>query len=574
MVSTPFDAWSHSPSGTPAPPSSNDLHQHRQQSPSAQDSKDKPKKPRHRHSAWQLAALNELYDRDEHPPLEARTSLAEKLGMEVKTVNAWFQNKRASSKKRTNKGGASASASTSTNTTRDVHKNAVTSGAQIELPPISALIASVSAPSSLIDDYDSEDEQLAPFLDRPPMSAPQHSRQQSAFYAGNPQHRHLFETESSVSSARKGRSRPSAAQTEELRKLYDVNPHPSKEEREELGVRIAMRYQSVTNWFQNQRSIAKKRKEDQDALNALTKDNLNDRPSSRAHTYSPFPPSSSVAHPSLSVPPVASHSSLGPGSHPRARRPPSVAPIGVDSRGSSPRPSPYSTAMTECFSSASSSARARRTRPEPYQLEALKKLFHRTATPSIEERGALALEINMDVGKVTNWFRNLRQSSRKRSKLGSGSEDDDDDMSVSAYHDFSTNVSRSGSPASTLSDERDPNAMDTDYTDTRVQTETEEKRHRLYTHPADSRSSDMASEEDVQEAVTPSPASSPRPAFPIIAQHPRKPTPVPQIRRDSSSLAVNGLAHSDTEKPSAPLHTGVKFEDALLLLSFSHNTAR
>ncbi len=232
------------------------------------------------------------------------------------------------------------------------------------------------------------------------------------------------------------------------------------------------------------------------------------------------------------------------GFHARSRRSPSLAPISIDSRASSPRPSPYSAAISERVSSASSNGRARRTRPEPYQLEALKKLFHRNATPSIEERGALALEINMDVGKVTNWFRNLRQSSRKRSKLGSGSEDDDDDMSVSAYHDFSRNVSRAASPASMTSDERDPNAMDTDYTDVRVKAETEEKRHSLYTHPADSRSSDMASEEDVQEAVTPSPVSSPHPAFPIVAQHPQKSAPAPQIRRDSSSHTMGGISSS------------------------------
>ena len=39
------------------------------------------KKPRHHHSPVQLAALNELFDRNEHPSLEERTELAEKLGM-------------------------------------------------------------------------------------------------------------------------------------------------------------------------------------------------------------------------------------------------------------------------------------------------------------------------------------------------------------------------------------------------------------------------------------------------------------------------------------------------------------
>lgn len=80
MVS-PYDDWSRSPAGTPAP-SAKDLAR-LQPSSSYQDLKDKPKKPRHRHSAYQLAALNELYDKDEHPPLEDRTELAERLGMSV-----------------------------------------------------------------------------------------------------------------------------------------------------------------------------------------------------------------------------------------------------------------------------------------------------------------------------------------------------------------------------------------------------------------------------------------------------------------------------------------------------------
>lgn len=172
------------------------------------------------------------------------TYLAPALSREVKTVNAWFQNKRASTKKRSNKGTASttnsnsashANHSSNNNTSNNSHAS---TPAQCELPPISALIASVSAPSSHHEYEDSEEEHLAhlPFMDQ---TQPQgRQQQQSAFYAGNPNHRHLFESESNM--VRKGRSRPTAAQTEELRKLYEVNPHPSKEEREELGVRIGM----------------------------------------------------------------------------------------------------------------------------------------------------------------------------------------------------------------------------------------------------------------------------------------------------------------------------------------------
>lgn len=51
--------------------------------PSTEAARDRAKKPRHRHSPTQLAALNELYEKNEHPSLEQRTSLAERLGMYV-----------------------------------------------------------------------------------------------------------------------------------------------------------------------------------------------------------------------------------------------------------------------------------------------------------------------------------------------------------------------------------------------------------------------------------------------------------------------------------------------------------
>lgn len=50
------------------------------------DSAKPSKKPRHRHSPTQLAALNELFEKSEHPALEERSLLAEKLGMYVSTL--------------------------------------------------------------------------------------------------------------------------------------------------------------------------------------------------------------------------------------------------------------------------------------------------------------------------------------------------------------------------------------------------------------------------------------------------------------------------------------------------------
>ncbi|KAI0673747.1 hypothetical protein C8Q78DRAFT_968884 [Trametes maxima] len=524
--------------------------------PPSKDRQDPQKKPRHRHSASQLAALNELYEKNEHPSLEDRTALAQRLGMETKTVNSWFQNKRASSKKR--------------------HKAPLT---QCELPPISALIASVSAPPAPhpqhqhqldYDDY-SEDEHYHPLSHHlGPASASHPPQQHTLFYANNPQHKHLFEAEGSM--PRKARSRPSAAQTEELKKLYEQKPHPTKEEREALGDKIGMRYQSVTNWFQNQRSISKKREEAAAAKAASLE------PASRPYTPSLLPPTSGAAHPSLAVPPATSHPSLSALLHaPRARRSPSAAPS-TSSRPSSPRASPYHASADRPFDA--THRRPRRTRPEPYQLEALKKLFKRTKTPSIEDRQMLAAEIGMDVNKVTNWFRNLRQSDRKRARQhGSASADelDEDGDSMDMDDDRThSSMSRTATPGVSVS-------SGVEY----VKIETEERPHfhphsrGPYARSALARShSDMGSDEDtLQEAVTPSPESSPPPSAVASTSSLALPLPHPHAREAKASLERYPFEYVQFERakmllpePMPALETGVKMEDALLLLSFHHGT--
>ncbi|KAI0828894.1 hypothetical protein BC628DRAFT_1315877 [Trametes gibbosa] len=525
--------------------------------PPSKDRADQQKKPRHRHSATQLAALNELYEKNEHPSLEDRTALAHKLGMETKTVNSWFQNKRASSKKR--------------------HKAPLT---QCELPPISALIASVSAPPAQLQqqqqplDYDdfSDEEGYLPLSHQAP-------QQHTLFYAGNPQHKHLYEVEGSM--PRKARSRPSAAQTEELKKLYERKQHPTREERDALGHKIGMRYQSVTNWFQNQRSIAKKREEAAAAkAKAKASSSADSTDSTRSFTPTLLPPASGAAHPSLAVPPATSHPSLSAFLHaPRARRSPSAAP---SSRPASPRVSPYHTPVDRTFDAAH--RRPRRTRPEPYQLEALKTLFHRTKTPSIEDRQVLAAEIGMDVNKVTNWFRNLRQSDRKRARQnGSGSADEDglyEDGDSMDLDDDRTNssMSRTATPGIASS-------SSIEY----VKIETDERHHHLHHHQhprgpygrsALSRShSDMGSDEDtLQEAVTPSPGSSPPPPTVASTSSLALPLPHAHARETKASLERYPLEYAQYERermvpsPMPQLETGVKMEDALLLLSFHHST--
>lgn len=165
---------------------------------------------------------------------------------ETKTVNAWFQNKRASTKKRHRGGPPTVTTNSNSN---------------VDLPPISTLLASAppstsSATSRTIehDTYDS-DFHIPAFpphrMEKP--SARSHQvvlleetpRQQSAFYAGNPEHHHSLSRDNSppavdLSARPRMRMRPTSQQTDELRRFYQVNPHPTKEEREDLSERIGM----------------------------------------------------------------------------------------------------------------------------------------------------------------------------------------------------------------------------------------------------------------------------------------------------------------------------------------------
>ncbi|KAA1467765.1 homeobox-domain-containing protein [Dentipellis sp. KUC8613] len=525
--------------------------------------KDKPKKPRHRHTAVQLAALNELYDKNEHPSLDERTALAERLGMETKTVNAWFQNKRASAKKR--------------------HRGAPP--AALELPPISSLLAStssISAPAAPSEFDDSEfhttlppprlDNRMPgktaldhkthlsepyavdhkPGLHNLPLIDPPPPQQLSAFYAGNPDHRHTYESNNREMLPRpRMRMRPTPQQTEQLRKYYQKNQHPSKDEREELARQIGMRGQSVTNWFQNQRSLARKR-QDEDAETASMV-SMHDKPKSEEYSnesrrYSPYPPASD--HPSLRL--RSSHPSISTLTN-GATRSPSVPPSVVSATS---RASPYH--------SVPPSQRPRRTRPEPHQLEALQKLYNRTSSPSIDERTALALEVGMDVAKVTNWFRNLRQTARKRAKKP-GDDGDTDSLQLG-----SASASRAATPSygSWSSGSLDDHGMDTEVDEADPEPMDEDN----YENVRRSGHSDAGSDEEYQEAVTPSPEPSPSPPPPSLNS--ASFTAVSRSHRPRMGMdVVEPVSYPDIEKVPERM-SGVKVEDALLLLGFHHHIVR
>ncbi|KAG7099779.1 hypothetical protein E1B28_001591 [Marasmius oreades] len=445
-------------------------------------SRDRQKKPRHRHSPAQLAALNELFERDEHPSLDMRASLAERLGMETKTVNAWFQNKRASSKKRT-----------VTRTAPDADIQPMTSST----PP--------NHPGSNIasEEYFEDDHYL-------PIDHPQRSLQSPNPVPGWSQ-AHTFGSDhtqdlSDNDPARRMRVRPTPEQTEELKKLFNIIAHPSTEQRQGLADRIGMRYQSVTNWFQNQRSIAKKKKEDE------ILQPLDDR-----RTYP------GLSAPSSGFPPTRSHPSL-----PSYRRSVSPAYSYQEELSRNPRRSttPYSVGVT---------SRSKRSRPEPNQLAALNALYRKNPHPSVEDRTALAVEIGMDLGKVTNWFRNIRQTHRRHAKkAGSGDDDDYYPNGADAYG----SASRSGSPS---------------LQSTSSSTNEDEARGGTFS----------GSEDEDEEAVTP---RSQSPSIPVENTFSCSRPSLPRISLKTLSLAA--VEPSLTEAENMLSNKGIKVEDALLLLTF------
>lgn len=237
-------------------------------------------------------------------------------------------------------------------------------------------------------------------------------------------------------------------------------------------------------------------------------------------------------------PPAASHPSL-----------PSPRPELPTHRSSTPEV-PIS-ASTGPLRSKPNGIRPSRSRPEPHQLNALKELYSRTSNPTIEQRTALALEVGLDLAKVTNWFRNLRQTARKRAQRHTGGfEDDDHDDTNSVYSGYvpSTSVSRDGSPVRYSS--QGPTTQLDGYGEDGISLGRKVRprpyRARYAVKPPQLVHSD--DEEQKWEAVTPSPPRSPVNPLPF-------------------GFGIDPVVYAEIEKESAKYGSGINVEDALLLLS-------
>jgi hypothetical protein len=148
---------------------------------------------------------------------------------------------------------------------------------------------------------------------------------------------------------------------------------------------------------------------------------------------------------------------------------------------------------------------------------------------------------NRDLGKVTNWFRNLRQTARKRARKGDGDEDRNPHSSLS----------RSGTPSLNSSSSSYTNEAD-DLMDL------DDGANYHYKHVPRPHS-DIASDDDEyqEEASSPEPPSftSPSAAMP------------PHYIRMGHHRIVEPTC-TNLDKTTAPRFSDIKLDDALLLLSF------
>jgi len=177
-----------------------------------------------------------------------------------------------------------------------------------------------------------------------------------------------------------------------------------------------------------------------------------------------------------------------------------------------------------------------------------------------------------DLAKVTNWFRNLRQTTRKRA-LKPGEEGDTESVQLgsgSASRAVTPSVASSYS-LNTHDADRVPDQehdVDTDNEDANAipipisSGETTSGRKHVRVAPSDAGTDD----EEYQEAVTPSPEPSPIPHPPTTVI----PNPRPDQIDVRAGINLSPIDYDRLEKIPGRL-SGVKVEDALLLLGFHHH---
>ncbi|KIY46303.1 homeobox-domain-containing protein [Fistulina hepatica ATCC 64428] len=511
------------------------------------------KKPRHRHSPAQIAALNELYEKNDHPELKARTELAEQIGMQVKTVNAWFQNKRASSKK------------------RSMLRQTVNTPDAASASSAHRLAREIS-PASTVNTAPLDDDDYQQHPDPSSRPAPAAASSPSSGPSSAP--------------VKRTRNRLTAVQTETLKNVFAVDQNPNRQLREDLAERIGMSEEAVQTWFSNHKARAKKRESRQ--ATPLTAPPINLPPPTQ---HPSLPPQSGFAQPPRHLDELLplDFDNLSPSPHVIR------SPGHRVKRSASPYPTPRRNDDRRARSANQPSltdVRPRRSRPEPYQLSALKALFTQTQRPSPDQRMRLAREIGMEASRVNNWFRNAR-AQRKRARATTTSagamrrssddsvSDEDIDMLMQDEEDIDMHDTES------ISDEEEDGEMGNERDDNVDGTE------QMFAYPTPP---DVAERYGMDNAPRPpSPTLAPfwprarlrsqfgsplgfqlpPAAFPAEMPYSSSPVYDPRVSYDGQTPyeVKNSAMLDDMDTYTNTTAKGSRIEDALLLLNFTRGSA-
>lgn len=166
-----------------------------------------------------------------------------------------------------------------------------------------------------------------------------------------------------------------------------------------------------------------------------------------------------------------------------------------------------------------------------------------------------------EIGKVTNWFRNLRQNARKRAaeKMNAGDEGEDDGMGYDSLP-----ISRTCTPSPPSSSTSVSSSVNGDAYDDGMDLDGHDEHERAQNSGLRSQQSqsDGGSDDDLQEALTPSPS----------LPHAHLPNGKVTSRRMTLDFLTGSPAQANFEDSKAASRASV--EDALLLLGFSKHVTR
>lgn len=403
----------------------------------------RPKIRRCRLTAHQLQTLSQVFEQDSQPSMETRIALGAQLGMETKQVSAWFQNKRQKLKNAPatpfpSSSVPSPSLARDLDSHPDYHQHTIYHSRELPQPDFNRYHQPYTAyarphhrqPFNVIDHTPNYIDRYPPThhyhdqYDMKPSTTtfqlPPTPKYINTVPAGSGATIDRMMTRSHSSSSR-SRSRSGSTDSEYTRSTESV---PSVDSYSDyLTLTASFVPQPGTKGREMMRGITKAKREPFDENH---------------HSLAlrvPTPPPEAVQSPVMKKSGVSATNRRTSMRARSARL--AASPILTNNRHVSTGGSP---AASHTTTGESQPKRLTRSRMSASQRAYLHSIYEQNPEPTMAERQVIADKLGVQIGKITNWFRNLRQSVRRGKLLDakltstrattvdSKAEDEDEDM--------------------------------------------------------------------------------------------------------------------------------------------------